>query len=209
MPHISRRAIACATLASSLAAAICLAVAAPRLSAGSESPFVGFPCPSNAALTCVMKQLDGVRGLAFGPDGALYVAEAGHGGSGPCITESGARVCYGPSGAITRLWDDGQERILTGLPSLAVNDPLTPGRTGQAANGPTDVSFPHHSGEDQGLAVAAVPAGVDGELIAAAPGLLSLLARWAALDGGAWHVEWHAREKAELLAETRAALAAH
>ena len=149
MPHISRRAIACATLASSLAAAICLAVAAPRLSAGSESPFVGFPCPSNAALTCVMKQLDGVRGLAFGPDGALYVAEAGHGGSGPCITESGARVCYGPSGAITRLWADGQERILTGLPSLAVNDPLTPGRTGQAANGPTDVSFPHHSGEDQ------------------------------------------------------------
>lgn len=44
-------------------------------------------------------------------------------------------------------------------------------------------------------------------LIAAAPELLSIAQRWAAIDGGAWHVERHAREKAELLAETRAAIA--
>lgn len=30
-----------------------------------------------------------------------------------------------------------------------------------------------------------------------------LLRSWIAVDAGAWHVERHAREKAELLAETR------
>lgn len=52
--------------------------------------------------------------------------------------------------------------------------------------------------------------GIEGEanarLIATAPKLLHLASRWAALDGGAWHVERHAREKAELLAETEAAV---
>jgi hypothetical protein len=128
-------------LTATLAAALVLMLVANRARAATGSPFIGFPCPSNSALTCVMKQLDGVRGLVFGPEGALYVAEAGHGGSGPCGSESGSRVCYGPTGAITRLSADGQERVFAGLPSLAVNDPATPGRTGQAANGPTDLSF--------------------------------------------------------------------
>lgn len=39
------------------------------------------------------------------------------------------------------------------------------------------------------------------------PDLLSLLKRWAALDGGIWDVERHARSKAQLLIETRAAIA--
>ncbi len=43
-------------------------------------------------------------------------------------------------------------------------------------------------------------------LIIAAPDLLSIARRWAALDGGAWHVERHAAEKQELLADTRAAI---
>lgn len=34
--------------------------------------------------------------------------------------------------------------------------------------------------------------------------LLNIAKRWAALDGGSWHVERHAREKAELLADTKA-----
>lgn len=37
--------------------------------------------------------------------------------------------------------------------------------------------------------------------------LLQIARRWSALDGGAWHVQRHASEKAELLADTRAALA--
>ncbi|MFG1417219.1 hypothetical protein V5F38_05320 [Xanthobacter sp. V0B-10] len=44
-------------------------------------------------------------------------------------------------------------------------------------------------------------------LIDAAPDLLSIAKRWAALDGGAWNVERHAAEKAELLADTKATIA--
>ncbi len=44
-------------------------------------------------------------------------------------------------------------------------------------------------------------------LIAAAPDLLFIAQRWAAIDGGSWHVERHAREKAELLADTNTAIA--
>ena len=46
-----------------------------------------------------------------------------------------------------------------------------------------------------------------GRLIAAAPDLLSIAQRWAALDGGAWDIHRHARDKAELLADTRRAIA--
>src|SRR5687768_2201154 len=49
----------------------------------------------------VMSGLDNPRGLAFGPDGALYVAEAGRGGAGPCFVAAFAANCYGPSGAIS------------------------------------------------------------------------------------------------------------
>ena len=38
--------------------------------------------------------------------------------------------------------------------------------------------------------------------------MLTLLRRWSALDGGEWYVERYAREKAELLAETRALIEA-
>src|SRR5689334_17489969 len=92
-----------------LAAAIAILV--PGIKAAS---FGGSPCPSNGALTCVMTGLDGVRGLAFGPEGALYAAEGGTGGDGPCMLESGVRVCYGPTGAITRLWNGVQERVVEG-----------------------------------------------------------------------------------------------
>lgn len=47
----------------------------------------------------------------------------------------------------------------------------------------------------------------DARLIAAAPDLLSIARRWAALDGGSWHVERHANDKKELLADTNAAIA--
>jgi len=47
----------------------------------------------------------------------------------------------------------------------------------------------------------------DAHLIAATPDLLSIAKRWAALNGGEWHAERHAREKAELLRDTQAAIA--
>jgi hypothetical protein len=36
--------------------------------------------------------------------------------------------------------------------------------------------------------------------------LISLVQRWVALDGGAWHIERHAREKEELKADSRKTL---
>jgi sugar lactone lactonase YvrE len=90
--------------------------------------------PSAAqTIDVVMSGLDNPRGLAFGPEGGLYVVEAGSGGSGPCQTLRMAQQCYGPSGAVTRLWRGVQERVVAGLPSQV--DPA-----GQAF-GAQDISF--------------------------------------------------------------------
>ena len=93
---------------------------------------------AQATLQVVASGLVNPRGLNFGPEGGLYVAEAGSGGAGPCIVNSnGQLVCYGATGAITRIsLDDppSQSRIVTGLPSLA-------GATGASATGAHDVDF--------------------------------------------------------------------
>lgn len=81
--------------------------------------------------------LDSPRGISFGPDGALYVTEAGRGGTEKCIPSPVAPnglACYGLSGAITRISNGNQERIVTGLPSLASTD-------GTLAFGPSDIAF--------------------------------------------------------------------
>jgi hypothetical protein len=85
-------------------------------------------------VTVVMTGLDNPRGLTFGKDGALYVAEAGRGGNGPCTLLRGQEVCFGHTGAVTRLHKCVQERIVTGLPSYAPS-------TGEGATGPHDVSL--------------------------------------------------------------------
>jgi hypothetical protein len=84
--------------------------------------------------TVVMSNLDNPRHLAFGPEGGLYVAEAGHGGSGPCIFIRGQTQCAGPSGAVSRLWHGVQSRVVTGLPSYAP-------ASGAGATGPHGVSL--------------------------------------------------------------------
>jgi hypothetical protein len=66
-----------------------------------------------------MGGLDNPRGLAQGPDGAIYVTEAGHGGSGPCATMRGQTMCYGATGAVARLKKYVVTRVATGLPSYA------------------------------------------------------------------------------------------
>lgn len=89
--------------------------------------------------TVVAQGLDNPRGLAFAPSGALYVAEAGRGGDGPCFEgPEGDEVCFGLSGAVTEVWKGMQARIVEGLPSIAAPD-------GSAAGGPHDVS-PQGSG---------------------------------------------------------------
>ncbi len=86
----------------------------------------------------VMKGLDNPRGLSFAATGALYVAEAGRGGSGPCLEIRGASTCYGASGAVSRLWLGKQDRIVKELPSLITQ----PGPTGPGGEvtGPHDVA---------------------------------------------------------------------
>lgn len=82
----------------------------------------------------VASGLDNPRGLAFGPHGELFVAEAGKGGSGPCRTGAeGDRVCFGPSGAISEIVRGVRHRIVKRLPSLAAAG-------GAQAIGPSDVT---------------------------------------------------------------------
>lgn len=83
----------------------------------------------------VMSGLDNPRGLAFAPNGALYVAEAGRGGSGPCLVSGvGELRCFGHTGAISRLWMGRQSRVLEGLESHALPD-------GSSACCTNDISF--------------------------------------------------------------------
>ncbi|MDE9366080.1 ScyD/ScyE family protein [Luteipulveratus sp. YIM 133132] len=78
--------------------------------------------------------LDNPRHLTFSPDGTLYVAESGRGGSGPCFGGAEGRVCLGASGAVTAVHRGAQRRVVTGLPSLA-------GADGSSATGPADLSL--------------------------------------------------------------------
>jgi hypothetical protein len=102
------------------------------------------PASSVPVITRVMSGLDNPRGLAFGPEGALYVVEAGRGGPRPpsvdslCVSHRGAEQCYGATGALTRLWRGVQERVATGLPSYA--------NPAGEATGAHDVSFQGRGG---------------------------------------------------------------
>jgi len=74
---------------------------------------------SIASTGVVMSGLDSPRGLAWGPEGALYVAEAGNTSvTTQCAIVARGPNCYSGTGAITRLWRGRQERIVSGLPSL-------------------------------------------------------------------------------------------
>lgn len=83
----------------------------------------------------VMSRLDSPRGLAFGPEGALYVVEAGSTQiNGPCVAIARGTNCYSGTGAVTRLWKGTQERIASSLPSF-----YNPGV--RDIGGPQDIDF--------------------------------------------------------------------
>ena len=93
--------------------------------------------PQISQIEVLASDLDSPRKLSFGPDGALYVAEAGRGGTGasiPSPSQPGAFLFYGASGAITRIQNGVAERVVTGLPSLALPD-------GSDATGVNDIEF--------------------------------------------------------------------
>lgn len=103
------------------ALAVALALAAPA-SAG----FIATP---------LVTGLNNPRGLAFGPDGALYIAEAGTPDTtGPTTIIRGNTFHASSNGSVTRYANGVQERILTGLPSIgstATNE----------TTGPADIAF--------------------------------------------------------------------
>ena len=94
-----------------------------------------------ASVEVIAAGLDNPRGLGFAPNGELYVAEAGSGGNGNCRPSPDGMpvdVCYGETGALTRIDPQGVAapvRVLRNLPSMA-------GPGGFAASsGPVDVDF--------------------------------------------------------------------
>ncbi len=88
------------------------------------------------SLAVLADGLDNPKGLSFGLDGSLYVAEAGTGGDGACVPSPSGQgdLCYGVSGAITKIDRGIAKRVVTGLPSLAFSD-------GTGAAGPHDIKF--------------------------------------------------------------------
>jgi hypothetical protein len=86
----------------------------------------------------IAKGLVNPRGIAFAPNGQLFVTEAGRGGNGKCtVLGDGQNACYGETGALTRIDPAGARapvQVVTGLPSLAPQG-------GFGATGPHAVSF--------------------------------------------------------------------
>lgn len=98
------------------------------------------------------------RGLAFAPDGKLYVAEAGKGGNGTCIVAGEGPSCYGQTGAVARIDGTGEKnivRVMRGLPSLAPAG-------GFGATGPQGISFGASSTGKVALGLGTNPAARDG-----------------------------------------------
>jgi len=95
-------------------------------------------------VTEVMSGLDNPRGLSFGPDGGLYVTEAGRGGTvTTSIVVEGQVRKFGTTGGLSRLLGGIQQRLLSDFPSLANSD-------GTNAGGLQDIIF-NGAGEAFGL----------------------------------------------------------
>lgn len=99
----------------------------------------------------VASGLDNPRQLSF-DHGRLFVAEAGVGGSGNCFPgPEGDEVCFGLTGAVTRIYHGRQQRVVKNLPSVA-------GPDGSAAIGPSDVSVVHRNRFAMTIGLGADPA---------------------------------------------------
>nr|WP_322711310.1 ScyD/ScyE family protein [Nostoc sp. ChiSLP03a]MDZ8212512.1 ScyD/ScyE family protein [Nostoc sp. ChiSLP03a] len=113
--------------------------------------------PQISEIEVLASGLDSPRKLSFGRDGALYVAEAGRGGTGasvPSPSVPGASLFYGATGAIARIQNGNVERVVTGLPSLALPD-------GSDVSGVSDIEFDAYGNAYAIIGLASNPANRD------------------------------------------------
>jgi hypothetical protein len=99
--------------------------------------FSGTKASQAASFSVLADGLDNAGGLSFSSDGSLYVTEAGTGGNGACVPPAsgqGDSLCYGTTGAVTKIENGKIKRVVTGLPSLALPD-------GTGGAGPRDIQF--------------------------------------------------------------------
>lgn len=87
-------------------------------------------------ITQIASGLDAPRGVAIGPDGAVYVAEAGAGGTDPCLELPTGKVCLGSTSSVARIADGEVSRIVTGVTSAVMGEPPQ-----QEIVGMNDVAF--------------------------------------------------------------------
>ena len=84
-------------------------------------------------ITEVVGGLDAPRGVAIGADGTIYVAEAGEGGTEPCVEHPElGKICFGPTGGISAVTGGVASRLVDGLASTVT-------ATGEVI-GPSDVT---------------------------------------------------------------------
>jgi hypothetical protein len=122
---------------SALVVTATLAIAACGESPSTSTPddAVARGAQASATTTVLLSGLDSPRGLEFGPEGALYVVEAGNATiNGPCITVARGELCYSGTGGVTRYWRGEQERVVSGLPSEVNTTTLD-------VTGPHDIGF--------------------------------------------------------------------
>ncbi len=117
MQHLVNRRVRRLAVAAALPVVL-TALAAPGASASAGA----------AKITVVAQGLNNPRGLAFGEDGRLFVAEAGTGGAS-CLSGPRGAACFGTTGSISMISHGHVHRVTTGLASIA-------GPDGSGATGP-------------------------------------------------------------------------
>jgi hypothetical protein len=104
---------------------------------GSIAALTAIAAPAAAqapTITEVVGGLNAPRGVAVGADGTIYVAEAGAGGTGPCVDHPElGKICFGASGGISTISGGVATRLVDGLASAKA-------ATGEVI-GPSDVTI--------------------------------------------------------------------